>query len=476
MQRSSRRQTILLIVVLLTLTACNSAFNPGPTPTPFGAYQLSPNFRSLYEQLGGQPVLGQAISPLFTHNDSTCQYTEKVLFCYNPTAKGVDRVSTVALGILLKLPATGEQYPIYEGFKATYDRLFEEIYVGKPLSGVRYNKEKRRIEQYFEKMGFYQLIDDPRGTVRLLAYGTYACGIYCDYEKKGDDAIIGPVWSEDVSGLQSLERLGGIPVFGSPLSRPYRAPDGNTEQLFENALIYVPNDNPTTVQLRPLAKNLHVRLEAPTPQGSSSNQAQGTVFYPVGEGVGYAVPVVFDEFIAAHGGKEISGEPTSAVYRATVNEVVMPGQCFENYCLYYNVNAAAGSQVGLMSLGYQYKVKIDQKNWAFEFSPKTTLLKLSELKQQISASEQQVVQVKVIQAKDLLPISGVGGVLVVGLPDGSKPAYEVPPTDLKGSASVTLPPVKNAANGTMIPYVVCLNVPSTTKICAGDSFLIWNVK
>ena len=478
MQRFSWRQTILLVVVLLTLTACGSGFNSGPTPTPFGAYQLSSYFRDLYERLGAEAVIGQAISPLFDRAGIYYQYTENVLFSYNPSAKiEADRISLVAMQTELKLPNTGQQYPIFDGFKATYDSLFGVRYVGKPLSGVRYNKDMRRIEQYFEKMGFYRLIDDPRGTVRLMAYGAFACDKYCPYE--GDhSSIVSKLYdSVEVSGLPSFLRLGGFAVFGSPLSWPYKGADGNTEQVFENALVYIPKDNPTTVLLRPLAKDKRVRLEAPTKQDSKPNQAQGTVFYQVGDGVGYAVPVAFDEFIAAHGGKEISGEPTSAAYWAMVNGAKIPGQCFENYCLYYNADAAPGSQVGLMNLGKQFlKEIVNPDDLVFEFSPKTTLLKLSELKPQVSASEQQVIQIIVVQAKDLQPISGVVGVLVVGLPDGSKPAYSVPPTDQNGSASVTLPPIKNAANGTVIPYVVCLNVPSDTKICRAETYFIWNVK
>lgn len=472
MQRSSRRQTILLIVVLLTLTACSSVFNPGPTPTPFGTYQLATYYRSLYERMGGEPVIGKAISPLFTHDKSFCQYTENLLYCFDPTAKvEAERISVVELGTLLKLPKPPQPPPIYPGFKATYEALFGERYVGKPLTGVSFNKDKRRIEQYFEKMGFYQLIDDPRGTVRLMAYGVYACNGHCDYPLGTDSAVGGR--SVEVPPMISLERLGGFKVFGSPLSLPYTATDGNTEQLFENALVYVPRDDPTTIRLRPIAKDLRARLEAPVPEPSSPSQ--GTVFYPTADGVGYAVPVVFDEFIASHGGKEISGAPTSSAFRATINGSKIPGQCFENYCLYYNAEAAAESKVGLMSLGRQYRDKVDPAYLVPEFSPKTVKILLSELKLQVSASEEQVIQIK-IEDQNSQPISAVEGILVVGLPDGRKPAYSFPPTDMDGSSSVTLLPVKNAANGTVIPYVVCLNVPSTSNICAGKTYLIWNVK
>ncbi len=474
MQRSSRRLTVLIIVLLLTLTACSSVFSPGPTPTPLGAYQLSSLFRNLYEQLGGEPILGKAISRTFNHAASICQYTENVLFCYN---KSVDteanRVSLVPIGTLLVTTGTGKQYRVYEGFQAMYGRLFDERYVGKPLSDVLYNKEKRRIEQRFENMGFYQLVDDPRAVVHLLAYGIYACNGFCTYPPNSND-VDSSFLPVKILNLALFYRLGGFTVFGQPLSDIYTAADGSQEQLFENALLYVPKDDLNTLSLRPLAKMLGTRLEAPIPQGS--RQTPGTVFYQVGDHVGYEVPVQFDEFIAAHGSKEISGEPTSSAFRVNENGVVMAGQCFTNFCLVYNPQAAAASKVSLMSLGREYLKQINPDVQAFEFSPQTTRLILSEKEPQVTANEEQTILVKVVQAKDLKPISEVSSILVVGLPDGSKPSFSLPPTDLKGNSSYTLPPVKNAGNGTLIPYVVCLNVPSTSIICQAQTYLIWNIK
>ncbi len=473
MQRSSRRQKFLIIVLLLTLTACSSVFNPGPTPTPLGAFQLSSLFRNLYERLGGEPVLGKAISPTFNHETSTCQYTENVLFCYNKSVNTeADRVSLVPIGTLLITSDSRNQFKIYEGFQAMYDSLFGERYVGKPLSDVLYSQEKRRIEQRFENMGFYQLVDDPRAVVHLLAYGIYACNGFCHYpdNSNGVDSSI----NVRILNMALFYRLGGFSVFGQPLSSPYIAADGSQEQVFENAVLYVPKDDANTLRLRPLAKMLETRLEAPIQQGS--RQSPGTVFYQVGDHVGYEVPLQFDEFIAAHGSKEISGDPTSSAFLIPENGVQMAGQCFTNFCLVYNPQAAAGSKVNLMSLGRQYLKQINPEEQVFEFSPLTTRLILSEKESQVTANEEQTIQVKVVQAKDLKPISDVSSILVVGLPDGGKPSYSLPPTDLKGNSSYTLPPVKNAGNGTLIPYVVCLNVPSTSIICQAQTYLIWNIK
>ena len=472
-QRLFARLAIVAIITVFSLQACSTFANPGPTPTPFGAFQLDSRFRDLYERLGGEPVLGKAISPTFPHNSSTCQYTENILWCYNPGAVvDADLVSLIPIGQLMVSPRPGQKLEVYEGFQEMYTRLFGQRYVGKPLTGARYNKDKRRIEQYFEKMGFYLQIDDPHATVRLMAYGRYVCGISCSLQGDPGSAIIGYDTGIEVLGASSLQRLGGFDVFGSPLSQPYTASDGNQEQVLNNVLVYTPKDNPSTLRLRPLAKMLRIRLEQPGPQLYGIDQ--NMIFYQVQGELGYHVPVVFDAFIAAHGGREISGNPTSDPFYTLVDGEKVPRQCFENYCLDYNTKAAV--PVTLAALGSQYLTKVKPENWVFEFSPASTRLIVSEMKPQVSSTEEQTIQVKVLQQRGLVPISDIESILVVGLPDGKKSSYNVPPTDQTGTASVTLPPVEKAANGTVIPFAVCLNIPAATQICQSGSYLIWNVR
>lgn len=472
------RLAIVAIVIMILLQACSTFANPGPTPTPYGAFTLDSRFRDLYERLGGEAVLGKTISPIFDHDNSICQYTENILWCYNPTAKAdADRVSVIPIGgLLIPNVSPVQKFSVYQGFQEMYTRLFGERYVGKPLTGIRYNKDKHRLEQYYEKMGFYLRTDDPYAAVRLIAYGTYVCGKDCAY-KPVDTAngFIGWDRGTEVPAASSLERLGGFAVFGSPLSKPYTASDGNLEQVLEKVVYYIPKDNPTTMRLRPLARTLKVRLENPGTQIYGADQHM--VFYVVQDNLGYHVPTVFDKFIIAHGGREISGNPTSDPFHAAVNGVEVARQCFENYCLDYDQGAPASAAVSLVNLGSQYLAqKVKQDFWTFEFSPKTTLLKVSELKPQVTSQEEQVIQVKVFQARGLVPISDIESILVVGMPDNSKQTYNVPATDLDGTAMVTLPPIANAATGTVIPYVVCLNVPADTPICSSGSYLIWNAR
>jgi hypothetical protein len=437
---------------------------------------LSPIFRDLVDKLGGPAVLGEAISPTFQHENSTCQYTENVLLCFNPDATlEVDRLTLVPLGTLLVAPPSGPQPKVFENFLGMYDNLYGALYVGKPLTGGRYNSDKRRYEQYFEKMGFYQLVDDPRSTVHLMAYGSFECDAYCTFQPSYEGSVSG--WNKGVEypGIVSINRLGGIGIFGSPVSQPYTAKDGAVEQVLENVAYYIPKDNPSTILLRPLPLLLHVREEAPGPQIYGS--AQGMVFYQMQNGLGYHVPKVFDNFIALHGGTALSGKPTSDPFYAEVNGAKMPEQCFENYCLEYDTAAPEGKQVHLVDLGSQYRKQfVNEDKWVFQFSPKTTVLKVSELHAQISSRENQVIQVMVYQANGLLPMSDIDAVLVVAMPDGTKASFNVPSTDLQGASSVILSAITNAANGTVVPFVVCLNVPTDTQICEAGSFLIWNAR
>ena len=155
MGKSIVRQLLLCTILILTLSACGASGSAGPTPTPYGAVEFASEFRNLVDSLGGAAVLGPAISRTFPHDTSTCQYTENVLMCINPDAKlGVDRVTLVPLGPqVITTPPPPTPPKVFENFQSMYTTLHGALYVGKPLTGGRYNSDKRRYEQYFENMG-----------------------------------------------------------------------------------------------------------------------------------------------------------------------------------------------------------------------------------------------------------------------------------------------------------------------------------
>ncbi|HSV86264.1 MAG TPA: hypothetical protein VLH85_06795, partial [Levilinea sp.] len=131
----------------------------------------------------------------------------------------------------------------------------------------------------------------------------------------------------------ALDQIGGTVIFGKPLSEPVHTPDGFIEQVYENALIFAPADNPNSIALRPLAKILNMPMHKPTQQ--KHDRRDNVIFYPVQGDLGFHVPIVFDEFIARHGGMEISGQPISEPGVVEINGERVARQCFENYCLDY---------------------------------------------------------------------------------------------------------------------------------------------
>jgi hypothetical protein len=200
------------------------------------------------------------------------------------------------------------------------------------------------------------------------------------------------------------------------------------------------------------------------------------VFYPTQGSKGYHVPLVFDDFIAAHGGMDYSGNPIDEVYQ--YSDTVYR-QCFQNYCLDYDASAADGSRVHLAALGVQYlqQISSSQTSVPTEPSKDTTgpvQLKVSESSQTIARGDSMVIQILVIQKDDGQPLSNVTASLTIFLPDGSLMTASFPATGLDGYSSVTIPAMQKIANGTILEYRVCLDDIPGDPVCVSDSFLIWS--
>ena len=264
------RQKVMLLLAglfLLGVSACSGLPYDTPSPTSQGSISIHSDFRDLYQSLGGEKELGPAISPPFNQNGIVCQFTTNVLMCYNPAAlSDADRLYLAPIGNLLDLHQfTGTQIGtpvVYEGFEDFYhNKFFGARYVGEPLTGIQFNLEKHRLEQYFEKMGFYILQGDPQPTVHLLAYGISTCGDQCANDNVTQSGIVGLYKGTEVLNPLSIARIGDYALFGNPLTNPYFAADGNLEQVLEKVVVYVPKDNPATVRLRTLAAVLKSPLQ-----------------------------------------------------------------------------------------------------------------------------------------------------------------------------------------------------------------------
>ena len=472
-----------LIILGLLLSACSQVV-PAPV-LEAGTYLVDPIFREFYASLGGREILGPPITVVFTHRGKQCQYTQNALMCFDPMAEGLDRFVLQGIGKSLGVSEDPggtasdgliiDGYPIYEEFEPLYHRLYGALYVGKPLTQPRYNASKNRIEQYFENVGFYRNLDDQPGDVYLLSYGVFTCSSDCRFPAPASAQVVTNVSSVEQPFLSRIARLGGLTIFGIPLTDPYQGSDGAMEQVYETVVLYSPPNTPGGVRLRPIANLLEMPSVAPMPPIYS--ESDGVVFYSVQGDLGYHVPVIFDHFIARHGGLEISGHPLADVIQVDAN---LYRQCFENYCLIYDNNPGASPQVRMAPLGHEYMRKFalqPAKAATFLITPETIHLVAHPALPRIPSDQPQQFLVTVVRTHDQQPAAGLETSLTLTLPDGNQALYRMPATDSRGRTSLTIAPFQPPlSKGSVVAFEVCLNVPSESPICSSDSYLIWNFR
>lgn len=158
-------------------------------------YYLDPIFRSFYVFLGGEAVLGKVISNAKIVNGVTLQYTENSLMTFDPTQPESSRFQLSPLGTQLGFGWKDlEDVQVGVPFRELYDHLGGQGFVGKPITGMFYNQEKDRYEQYFENLGFF-LGEDSGMVVHLLPYGAWMCGYECQVEGQNNAILSIPTLS-----------------------------------------------------------------------------------------------------------------------------------------------------------------------------------------------------------------------------------------------------------------------------------------
>lgn len=471
-----------VLLLSLLLSACGVS-----TPIPgriSNTYPVEPLFKEFYKSLGGEELLGPAISALEIRENLQCQFLERALMCFNPASTDATRFGLYPLGRELGIqeeshmsgmaPSTSARvvdgFTIYEKFVPLYDRLFGARYVGAPLTQVRINQDLRRVEQFFENVGFYQHLDNPNGPVFLVPYGAYLCGGNCSSHLNEYWSIVKGNLTEQPFA-PSVARLGGPGVFGSLLLKP-QVSDGYLQQVYANAIFYSPAEDTSQVRLRPLP----IMLGYPPQPLVEPKSHEQIVFYEIENGLGHNVPRPFDEFVAMHGGRDLSGDPISEV-------MLLPGenlyqQCFENYCLIYDPVAAESMKVQMAALGkiYADRFSTPADEISNLFSPETINLLISADKPNMNGSEVQNIRMMVQWRETGEPVERVEATLVLNLPGRPTERYFFPPTGGDGMSVITIQPLEDLANGSRVLYQVCLNLPSEQQICNMDSYLIWNIQ
>jgi hypothetical protein len=344
------------LMLLLTLAACDGSYDD-TTSTPQERYSIDTEFRDLYQSLGGEDTLGAAISSRLQNPDGNqCQYTLNVKMCYNPDGRTeLERHYLAPLGSILKtiIPVQAVSSPpqVYEAFIEVYNKLSAVRPVGTPLTNAIYNSEKRRMEQYFDPLGLYIQIDDPQKTVHLMPYGVTACQQGCS-QSQPDGSAIGPILPPKNVDPTSIARWGGYSLFGNPIGAPYINEEGNSEQILDNVVIYVPKKDQTTIRLRPIAILLNQPKGVPGPErfGLKENM----IFVKIQGDLGFHLWIPFDQFAKQHGGTALAGIPLNDTVYVTISGQKVPQQCFENYCLYYDAAAPEAQRIKMLPLGQQY--------------------------------------------------------------------------------------------------------------------------
>lgn len=479
LKKSSTFITVLLTLAMLGLMAgCSRSVPPAASGK---TYPVSPPLLAFYNRLGGEDVLGPAISKLKDDPIGQCQYTVNAMLCLNPMVAGDESFSLYPLGNELKVseisttPASTDGlsvngFTVYEEFVPIFERFSQTTYAGNPISQVHINYAQQRVEQYFEKVGFYRNFSDPIGTVKLLAYGAAACTRGCSYHPAIQAELTNPSISlSDLNLMEKMYSLTDPAPFGKALDKPHNAADGSLEQVYTGIVLI--QDATGVVKLRPLATILAMPTKAPGEK--LYDYASGVVFYATSDTLGYHVPILFDTFITAHGGTAVSGDPIDELYEY---EKGFYRQCFTNYCLDYNPARREAKRVTVTPLGKQY-LELDQSGLALPATPQpqpqAISLQVSETLAKVSSTEAQTIHVTALNAADLTPLAGIETEITLSLPKNKTWTSPLAPTAVDGTAVITLPILKNIQNGSILNYEVCTTNVSAGKVCASGSYLVW---
>ncbi len=420
---------------------------------------------------------------------------------------------------------------ILDEFVPMYKQLGGARFVGRPLTEGRHNPDKNRIEQYFENLGFYRLVDEEPGIVHLMAYGAMACPEGCRAQPPSASipslkAYLPQPFSTAASSL-------GLDFTGLTLSGPQPGEDGNMEVIFENLVLMLDSDEeaigmpevlkfqlwlpkifsnipnvqkntitfqnwlPVTVKIisgdrvvaqvevvNPLWFPLVLRSQADRLSGlhlrpivqmlgiepeppQTPNNDPMYVFYPTEGELGHHVPVILDDYLKRYGGISVVGNPITEVRDLHDGNY---RQCFTNLCIDFSFEEGFQARPAPLGLGYKEMYPPDQR-----FEPKweeQDNYRLSVYEEKPIVIPGDVEKILVVVTKDALPLADQIPELTITLPDGTQRGYKLEPTDHLGSTSFVFPLIQ-AKPATLILYKVCLPLPDGEDLCVEDNYLVW---
>jgi hypothetical protein len=497
----------LVAISLITAACGDSAISVSGVLPPQSYDGIDPVFREDFEMLGGEEILGPAISPSFERNNVRYQYTAAALMVRDLNAAQNDVFHLAALGLdmgVAKPPIAEPPDPdgryvdghvINSAFLPLYDRLQGKRYVGKPLTELHYNQEKLRYEQYFENLGMYYLESEGPEQVRLLNYGAWKCNASCR-SLKDDSAIVELPYRTDKIFQDAVARL-GADFTGFAITEAYKTPDGYTEQVFENVVLVSDPDTPGLVFVRPIVEALGYKVDPLTvPSGRD-----GYEFYSVRDGLGYNILKQFADYIARHGGMDASGPPITELFQYKNN---LERQCFTNLCLEMVHKTSGETFVRPAQLGFLYRIlplnpvqlrtaKGDStasqsnpgENGAGGQPPaepqateasfsgpqgRELTMRVWESYAMLAPNQNQEIGVSIYENNT--PMPNMEPILVITFPNGQEKTYYMLPSGEDGVSSMMINPI-DQPNGSLILYQVCVFDLTYERYCVKDSFLMW---
>jgi hypothetical protein len=453
--KTVRRFSFLFVFALPLLFSACKPTEPEAILMGGNYYEVDSQFYDLYNALGGLNVFGPAISPKFTHQDSEYQYTAAALFVFNPLSPAGNQISFAPIGLELGIAgqgSTGEDLSagliVYPGFQNYYGLLGGWSAVGDPITNVQYNSEKGRLEQHFENLGFYQLDSDPEGRVHLLHYGAWMCSARCDFSSHQNSVV--SLYKSNVEPFIDIINSLDADFLGRPITKPYIAPDGKIQQIFQNVVLSSSPQNVAQYTLRPIP---------------------GMLGIPIEPEIIHTIPEHFRIYIQSNIGSEYAG-PAITAYTQQSQDVYR--QCFQNLCLNYFPNKPLDEQISLVPLGYLYRQKFynEAETYMPEVQPVVQAYSINVWETEPITQPNSDQTIGVIIREGEVPVSNVEVYLLLKLAENITIRYTFPITQSDGSASLSLNPI-DAPHGTVIHYDVCVSTVNQESTCVSESFLIW---
>lgn len=485
-------RTLMLIMLSLLLimlfTACSVSRSSMPENLPNGTYLPDPLFQQFYEKNGGFDVFGYGISTVFSdQTGEKFQYFETVLMVFDPITNQIFLEDLGRILGLQNLPVptwsgsslddgllVGEFF-IHPAFVSLYLKLGPQL-VGQPITQPFMNLSRNHVEQHFQNLGMYFVLDDPDQNVALLEYGRLECKGCQPRYSLGDRTGIIQAPLTDTSYYQMMdEEQITVALTGEVLRSPALLADGSTDLVFQHMVLQKENGE---LKIRPLPVLLDLQQEfLYTPIFKN-----GIVFYEYQDGFGHNVYFVFDDYIRLNGGYQVSGKPITEIIPVDGNNMQIR-QCFENYCLDYFPNAIAAN-VRPTPLGQIYLDRIQpdyvgpsQSEETFSTPYTTTPRNKSpftiiawENHTVVDSSTPQTIYVMVSLQNTPQPNKEL--VLKIIYPDGAETAIKMPATGKEGLSSINLDPIIGL-NGDLVIYEACLQITNADPACVQQSFMIW---